>query len=187
MDGNEEEMVEERAINYKPLVLLLLLIFFFWIFADRVVGWCLLQSGAQASVAEIYGAVNALFTGLAFAGFLFTVYLQRRELEIQRQELRLQRKELKMTREELARTATAQESSETALRKQATVMAGQAVLSAKTARISAAATIIDNLVRQREDDRLTGTAASRIASMIGDFLDEIEVQHNIIKEMDVDD
>ena len=36
---------------------------------------------------DIFGGVNAFFTGLAFAGVLFTIFLQRKELEWQRNEL----------------------------------------------------------------------------------------------------
>jgi hypothetical protein len=36
---------------------------------------------------DIFGGVNAFFTGLAFAGVLFTIFLQRKELEWQRKEL----------------------------------------------------------------------------------------------------
>lgn len=43
---------------------------------------------------DIFGGVNALFTGLAFAGVIYTILLQRRELELQREELRLNRAEL---------------------------------------------------------------------------------------------
>lgn len=50
---------------------------------------------------DLFGAVNALFTGLAFAGVIYTILLQRHELELQRDELRL-------TREELHTSAVAQ-------------------------------------------------------------------------------
>lgn len=59
----------------------------------------------------MFGAVNALFSGLAFAGIIYTILPQRRELELQREELRA-------TRTELARSASAQEKSEQALQAQ---------------------------------------------------------------------
>jgi len=61
---------------------------------------------------DMFGGINALFSGFAFLGVIYAIILQR-------EELRLQRKELKMTREELKRTAEAQEKSEKALSKQA--------------------------------------------------------------------
>lgn len=47
------------------------------------------------------GAINALFSSLAFAGVIIAMTLQRKELKLQRSELRLQRKELKVTHEQL--------------------------------------------------------------------------------------
>ena len=61
---------------------------------------------------DMFGGLNALFSGLAFFGVIYTIFLQREELG-------LQRKELELTREELKRTAKAQEKSEKALSKQA--------------------------------------------------------------------
>jgi hypothetical protein len=50
---------------------------------------------------DIYGAVNALFTSLAFALLIYTALMQREELS-------LQRKELELTRTELEKAAKAQ-------------------------------------------------------------------------------
>jgi hypothetical protein len=61
---------------------------------------------------DVFGAANSLFSGLAFAGLIYAILLQREDLA-------LQRKELELTRQELQRTAAAQEQSEVALRAQA--------------------------------------------------------------------
>jgi hypothetical protein len=50
----------------------------------------------------MFGAVNALFSGLAFAGLIYAILLQREELEFQRQELIETRAELKGQKEHLA-------------------------------------------------------------------------------------
>lgn len=68
--------------------------------------------GSRGQFGDMFGAVNALFSGFAFLGIIFTIYLQRNELA-------LQREELKLTREELSRAAEAQEKSEKALSNQA--------------------------------------------------------------------
>lgn len=60
----------------------------------------------------MFGSINALFSGLALAGIILTILLQRKELTLQRQELQ-------DTREELKRAATAQEKSKKALNRQA--------------------------------------------------------------------
>ena len=50
----------------------------------------------------MFGAVNALFAGLAFGGVILALFLQQIELRHQREELGLQREELKLTRNEIA-------------------------------------------------------------------------------------
>ena len=50
---------------------------------------------------DTFGALNALFAGLAFAGVIYAILLQQRELKLQREELELQRKELEETRAEI--------------------------------------------------------------------------------------
>lgn len=68
--------------------------------------------GDRGAFGDMFGAINALFSGLAFAGIIFTILRQR-------EELKLQRKELELTREELSRTASAQEASLEELSRQA--------------------------------------------------------------------
>jgi hypothetical protein len=57
---------------------------------------------------DLFGGLNALFTGLAFAGVICTILFQSNELKLQREELKLQRDELGLTRNELHRAADAQ-------------------------------------------------------------------------------
>lgn len=46
---------------------------------------------------DLFGGITALFSGLAFAGIIYTVILQTEELGYQRTELKLQREEMKKT------------------------------------------------------------------------------------------
>jgi hypothetical protein len=54
---------------------------------------------------DMFGAINALYSAMAFSVLVYTMWLQRTEL-------RLQREELRDTREELAKSATAQAQSQ---------------------------------------------------------------------------
>lgn len=83
---------------------------------------------------DVFGAVNALFSGLAFAGLIYTVFLQREELG-------LQRRELELTRQELQRTAQAQEQSEVALR-------AQAEAAGLSARLATASSLLEHYRRE---------------------------------------
>lgn len=55
----------------------------------------------RGTFGDQFGAVNALFSGLAFAGLIYTIILQRKDLGLQRDDLRLQREELALTRQEM--------------------------------------------------------------------------------------
>ena len=55
----------------------------------------------RGTFGDQFGAVNALFSGLAFTGLIYTIILQRRDLELQRNDLKLQREELALTRQEM--------------------------------------------------------------------------------------
>ena len=66
--------------------------------------------------------LTSLFSGLAFAGIIITIVMQRDELTLQRQELTYQREELELSRRELSRTADAQERSEQALSDQSEIL-----------------------------------------------------------------
>ncbi len=65
--------------------------------------------GERGQFGDLFGSVNALFSGLAFAGLLITVRLQQQQLSTQQQELKLQREEMASSRKELARQVSAQQ------------------------------------------------------------------------------
>jgi len=59
------------------------------------------DDNTRGTFGDQFGAVNALFSGLAFTGLIYTIILQRRDLELQRHDLKLQRDELALTRQEM--------------------------------------------------------------------------------------
>ena len=78
-----------------------LLAFFFWLLSwylgvKYLEGW-----SQRGTFGDMFGAVNALFSGLAFAGIIIALILQKEELALQRQELKETREELKGQREQM--------------------------------------------------------------------------------------
>lgn len=70
-----------------------------WAVAGVVIAWALvwvllLPHPERGTIGDMFGVVNALFSGLAFTGIIYTVLLQSRELQLQRRELSLTRVEL---------------------------------------------------------------------------------------------
>ena len=64
---------------------------------------------------DMFGSLNVLFSGFAFAALYYTISLQQKQLtkqeeqlDLQREELRLQREEMAASREELSKQAAAQ-------------------------------------------------------------------------------
>ena len=92
--------------------------------------WLLPDWQTRGQVGDSFGALNALFSGLAFAGLIATILLQSKELALQRKELVLQRREMVASREELANQARVQRALYLATVAQVKVSAAQAEVEA---------------------------------------------------------
>ncbi|MEI6514324.1 MAG: hypothetical protein WCO51_13780 [bacterium] len=102
------------------------IVFVLWCIAGLLSWYFIDDAAKRGQFGDSFGSINALFTGLAFAGVIVTIILQRRELSLQRQELEL-------TRVELRRSAEAQELSNIELMRQSQIQ----YLSTKLAAITA--------------------------------------------------
>lgn len=102
-------------INYRPLIISFIVVFIIWVISLFIVLFGMKDWNDRGNLGDSFGGINALFSGFAFAGIIYTILLQRKELTLQRQEL-------VDTRVELKRSADAQERSERAFQKQIEVM-----------------------------------------------------------------
>ena len=89
-------------------------------------------------VGDTFGSINALFSGLAFAWLIYTIYLQRKELE-------LSKEELKLTRDELRRTAEAQLEQVNQMQRAAKINAISSILDYHSAAANAFAAMSKNV------------------------------------------
>lgn len=91
----------------KPRFGWLLLLWFAIIFIWAASGWVLFSEKERGTFGDMFGAVNALFSGLAFATLIYTAWMQREELALQREELAATRTELEGQKIQLSeQTAT---------------------------------------------------------------------------------
>lgn len=81
----------------KKLVLPLLALSVLAIWATS--GYILIDNPERGTIGDMFGAVNSLFSGLAFAGLIYTIFLQKNELGLQRKELEYTRDELRGQKE----------------------------------------------------------------------------------------
>ncbi|MFG0381995.1 putative phage abortive infection protein [Pseudomonas sp. zbq_18] len=89
---------KDKEVTWKPFVALLLVVLGLWILS----GALLYPLPERGTFGDMFGAVNALFSGLAFATLIYTIHLQRHELKLQREELIETRKELNGQKLQLA-------------------------------------------------------------------------------------
>jgi len=116
----EEDQAEGKAVSWPPnwvwLMVFLgppLVLLIFWEFSVHAFAGPGFSTEAlwamRGQFGDQFGAVNALFSGWAFAGMVLAIFLQRKELSLQRDELGLQRAELKLQREEMEKSSDALE------------------------------------------------------------------------------
>jgi hypothetical protein len=119
MDPAPHPTVKKTA----PIRVLFGSIFLLWLSSWFILITLIDDTSERGLFGDMFGAVNSLFSGLAFGGVIYAILLQREELQ-------LQREDLSETRRELARSADAQERSERALAAQVRAAAISARLSA---------------------------------------------------------
>ncbi|QGQ23973.1 hypothetical protein F1728_15350 [Gimesia benthica] len=75
-------------------ILVIAVLIIFWYSVTKLI--C--KPEQQGQFGDMFGAANTLFSGLAFAGIIYTIWLQRTELKLQRHELQETKEELKLSR-----------------------------------------------------------------------------------------
>lgn len=72
----------KKRTNWWPLISIVLIFILLWMMN----GWVLLDhtNEERGSIGDMFGASNALFSGLALAAVAYSLWLQRSELELQR-------------------------------------------------------------------------------------------------------
>lgn len=72
--------------KYKPFVISSIVVILLW--TVNLLFLYKLDSTERGTFGDMFGAVNSLFTGLSFAGIIYAMYLQNKELSLQRRELK---------------------------------------------------------------------------------------------------
>ena len=90
-----------KKVRWSPWLLLFPGVIILWGLFWALSSWMYPEIECRGQFGDSFGAVNALFAGLAFAGVIYAIILQKKELELQRDELGLQRRELEDTRTEI--------------------------------------------------------------------------------------
>jgi hypothetical protein len=102
---------QEFGIGWKPFVYLILPVTLIAVTYGYLLFTFVPESAERGLFGDAFGALNALFSGLGFAGLFYTIILQQKQLH-------LQSRELFLNREEFHKSATANQQTAVALTKQ---------------------------------------------------------------------
>ena len=100
-NSHSDESVDERHAKARGSWIVLGSIWMLIILAWACSGILVSRQSDPGRFGDMFGAVNALFSGLAFGTLIYTLLLQRSELALQRLELSATRRELAGQREQL--------------------------------------------------------------------------------------
>jgi hypothetical protein len=98
--GMSNAEAKELKIGFKHLALAGLLILALWMLISYL-AYKFSPNGQYGTFGDMFGVVNSLFSGLAFACLILATMMQREELKLQRKELQLARMEAAATRKEI--------------------------------------------------------------------------------------
>jgi hypothetical protein len=114
---------------------------------------------------DTFGAINALFTGVAFAGFLISLALQRQEMAYQKEQLELQREDLQNQTKQLEHQTAELEAQKEEMKRTREEMELQRNESNLFSLLDAHKRLIDSLTYSpqalNEEDRILGDAFFR--------------------------
>ncbi|QDU17468.1 hypothetical protein CA11_53100 [Gimesia maris] len=94
----EEQLEDDKSPSPAWLVLAVIIVIVILIIFWFAVTNLIYKTEQQGQFGDMFGAANTLFSGLAFAGIIYTILLQRTELKLQRKELSDTREELTLSR-----------------------------------------------------------------------------------------
>jgi hypothetical protein len=89
--------IKEKPLKIKNFAIIALIVVVV-IWGINLILYFVLIDDEPGQLGDVFGAANALFSGLALAGIVITLFMQRYEIKLQQKELTLQREELTETR-----------------------------------------------------------------------------------------
>ncbi len=92
---------DSKKVRWWPWLLLFFGVIILWGICWALSSWGYPKIEERGQFGDSFGVVNALFAGLAFAGVIWAILLQREELELQRTELEETRTEIRGQKETL--------------------------------------------------------------------------------------
>lgn len=93
LEESKKEIKEEKLYL---LIFLFVVVFILWLLGWFLMDTFIAKDQIRGVFGDQFGSVNALFSGFALAGIIYTIVLQKKELSLQREELEETRDEFKI-------------------------------------------------------------------------------------------
>jgi hypothetical protein len=162
---NDKDLNDNNSHGLTWGIIIFAIVFVFWFISAIIVYYIRPEWLTRGQFGDMFGGINSLFSGLAFAGLIYTIMLQRNELALQRKEL--------------MRSAKAQEESEKALTAQLKSMVIAANINGLTTIIDYYKGIAAKTVEAKgriEAERKMGEAINDIANYMDEINKELQNQ-----------
>ena len=105
-DITQNTPLRKNTIGWRKIIVGIFLIVMLWLLYPLILKFVFGTDAENLGLwGDQFGGFNALFSGLAFAGLILTLYFQSNELALQREELQLQRAEQKEATQQLEQQA----------------------------------------------------------------------------------
>lgn len=102
MTENESEQkryIQKKRQYFFTFLIVMAVISLGWYFSSSIIDCIIPDETKRGVFGDKFGAINALFSGLAFAGVIYTILLQSLELEQQRKEIKDTTEQLRQQKE----------------------------------------------------------------------------------------
>nr|WP_297911130.1 hypothetical protein [uncultured Allomuricauda sp.] len=169
----ENTILHVKKPKVPSLGMLLILVVFIWGLSAILILYFFDSWDQRGTFGDLFGAVNALFSGMAFAGLIYTIILQKQDINLQRQEIAANRLELK-------KSAKAQQNSEKALKEQVEQMK-------ITAKLNALNTIINFYNLQISNTNNSEEILTKVREKRREAIKEIDALINRVSDDDLED
>lgn len=87
-ETDNDDLNDDLNNDLRNGILLIVLVILLWLVFGIISYYILPKWSERGQLGDMFGVVNSLFSGLAFAGVIYTILLQRKELSLQRKELK---------------------------------------------------------------------------------------------------
>ena len=154
-------------LSFGWMMVTILLVIVVWSASGLIIYYASDNWGDRGTMGDMFGAVNSLFSGLAFAALLLTIFQQR-------QEIKLNRIAIDQNRKELAKSAVAQHHAQEALKEQVAQMHLTAKLNAMNTVISYYNTRIKDSNASSELVEKASQKRKAIIQQIDDLIDGLD-------------